>query len=295
MADDLRQRAIDLYDAYTHDHRDRRTLLKQMAALAGSVGAAEALIAAIAASPAAASVTKPDDPRLRIDRLPWPLNGSRRLDVYTAEPVAGLARYRAAVIVIHENRGLNAHIEDVARRIALAGFFAVAPDLLTDQGGTPDDEDKARDMIGRADLGALTADIVALAERLRMREGNGKVGVVGFCWGGAMVNRVAIAAGPVLSAAVSYYGPAPDPSEAAKVEVPLLLHYAGLDTRVAATAEPWVAALKAAGKDVTAYTYPGVNHAFNNDTSVERYDAEAAKLAWGRTVDFLHEHLDAGA
>ncbi len=291
---DLRQRAIDLYDAYTHDHRDRRTLLKQMAVLAGSVGAAEALIATIAASPAAASITKADDPRLRTGHESYTLDTGRRLDAYTAAPVSGTARYRGSVIVIHENRGLNAHIEDVARRIALAGFFAAAPDLLTDQGGTPADEDKARAMIGNADLGAVTADTVALVRALRLMEGSGKVGVVGFCWGGAMANRVAVAAGPALSAAVSYYGPAPDPSEAAKVQAPLLLHYAGLDTRVAATAEPWVAALKAAGKDVTAWTYPNVNHAFNNDTSAERYDAAAAKLAWGRTVAFLHKHLDAG-
>src|SRR3546814_1228884 len=137
-------------------------------------------------------------------------------------------------------------------------------------------------MIGKSDLGALTADTVALVGALRMREGNGKVGVIGFCWGGAMVDRVAVAAGPALSAGVSYYGPAPDPAEAVKVSASMLLHYAGLDTRVAATGEPRVAALKAAGKDVTAYTYPGVNHAFNNDTSAERYDAEAAALAWGQ-------------
>ncbi|MCM8729631.1 dienelactone hydrolase family protein [Hephaestia sp. GCM10023244] len=288
---ELRQRAIAIYDAFTHEHRDRRTLLRQMVALAGSVAAAEALIAGIAATPAAAAIAPADDARLRTGRKTYGFAGSRRVVGYTAEPVGGVARRRGAVIVIHENRGLTAHIEDVARRVALAGFLAVAPDLLTDQGGTPADEDKARDMIGTADLGAVTGDTVALVKALS-RMGNGKVGIIGFCWGGAMVNRVAIAAGPALAAGVSYYGPAPDPAEAVKVAAPLLLHYAGLDTRVAATGEPWIAALKAAGKDVTAYTYPGVNHAFNNDTSADRYDARAAALAWGRTIAFLHDHLD---
>ncbi|RIA37793.1 carboxymethylenebutenolidase [Hephaestia caeni] len=292
---ELRQRAIAIYDAFTHDHRDRRTLLRQMVALAGSVAAAEALIAGIAATPAAAAVVEPDDARLRVDRETYAVDDSRRLGAYVAAPVAGQASDRGAVIVIHENRGLTTHIEDIARRIALAGFFAVAPDLLSDQGGTPADEDKARDMIGVADLGALTADTVALVKKLRLIEGSGKVGVVGFCWGGAMVNRVAVAAGPALAAGVSYYGPAPDPAEAVKVAAPLMFHYAGLDTRVAATGEPWVAALKAAGKDVSAYTYPGVNHAFNNDTSADRYDAAAAALAWGRTIEFLHRYLDAAA
>ncbi|HVI99156.1 MAG TPA: dienelactone hydrolase family protein [Sphingomonas sp.] len=290
---DLRQRAIAIYDAYTHDHGDRRTLLKQMAALAGSAAAAETLIAGIAAAPAAASITTADDARLATERHRFALAGDRHLDAYVARPAADASARRPAVIVIHENRGLNAHIEDVARRVALAGFVAIAPDLLSAQGGTPADEDKARDMIGRADLAAVTADTVALVKEAQLH--HGKAGVIGFCWGGAMVDRVAVAAGPALAAAVSYYGPAPDPAEAAKVSAPMMLHYAGLDTRVAATGEPWVAALKAAGKDVTAYTYANVNHAFNNDTSADRYDAAAAALAWGRTIDFLHRHLDAGA
>src|SRR3546814_2832022 len=148
-------------------------------------------------------------------------------------------------------------------------------DVCSSDLGTPPDEDKGCELIGKSDLASLTADTVALVGALRMREGNGKVGVIGFCWGGAMVDRGSVAAGPALSAGVSYYGPAPDPAEEVKVSASMLLHYAGLDTRVAATGEPWVAALKAAGKDVTAYTYPGVNHAFKKDTSAERYDAEA--------------------
>jgi carboxymethylenebutenolidase len=289
---DLRQRAIDLYDAYTHDHHDRRTLLKQMAALAGSVAAAEALIATIAASPAAAAIIDPNDPRLRTEMVKGTEAGQPAA-AYHVIPKAGAGKL-GAVIVIHENRGLNAHIKDVARRLALEGFRVVAPDLLAPQGGTPADEDKARDMIAAADPELVRAQLQGMMAKAKADpQSSGKIGAVGFCWGGGTVYRLAVAAGDALDAGVSYYGPAPAPDTAAKVQAPLLLHYAGLDTRVAETAEPWVAALKAAGKNVTAYTYPGVNHAFNNDTSAERYDAQAAKLAWGRTVNFLHRHLDA--
>jgi carboxymethylenebutenolidase len=197
------------------------------------------------------------------------------------------------VMVIHENRGLTPHIEDVARRVALGGFYAVAPDFLSDQGGTPADENAARDLIGKANYDAVIASAIATIARLKTREnGNGKAGIIGFCWGGALVNRVAVAAGDALSAGVAYYGPAPAPEEAAKVQAPLLLHYAGKDARVAATGVPWTEALKAAGKDVTAYTYEGVDHAFNNDTSKERYNEAAATLAWERTIAFLHSHID---
>ncbi len=286
----LRDDAVRLYDAYTHDHRDRRTLLRQMTALAGSAAAAEALILGIAATPAAASIVPADDARLQIDAHATLPDGQGTLKGYVAAPRG--ARPRGTVIVLHENRGLNAHIEDVARRVALAGFVVIAPDLLTDQGGTPADEDRARALIAAADLERVVAETVGLARHYAAAAPRARVGVIGFCWGGALTNRVALAAGPVLSAAVSYYGPAPAPSEAAKLTVPLMLHYAGKDARVAQTGAPWVAALKAARKPVEAYTYPGVDHAFNNDTSAERYDKAAADLAWGRTIAFLHKHLD---
>ncbi|MBY0300721.1 MULTISPECIES: dienelactone hydrolase family protein [Sphingomonas] len=286
----LRDDAVRLYDAYTHDHRDRRTLLRQMTALAGSAAAAEALILGIAATPAAASIVPADDARLQIDAHATLPDGQGTLKGYVAAPRG--ARPRGTVIVLHENRGLNAHIEDVARRVALAGFVVIAPDLLTDQGGTPADEDRARALIAAADLERVVAETVGLARHYAAAAPRARVGVIGFCWGGALTNRVALAAGPVLSAAVSYYGPAPAPSEAAKLTVPLMLHYAGKDARVAQTGAPWVAALKAARKPVEAFTYPGVDHAFNNDTSAERYDKAAADLAWGRTIAFLHKHLD---
>ena len=288
---DLRDRAIQLYDAFTHEHRDRRALLRDMVALTGSVAAAEVLIAGIAASPAAAAISDAADPTLDIVTEAYGVGPGKQVTGYFAAPKgkSGLG----SVIVFHENRGLTPHIQDIARRLALAGFRAVAPDFLSDQGGTPPNEDKARDMIAKADLAAITSEAVGTIGAMRARAGgNGKVAVVGFCWGGALVNRVAVAAGDALAAGVAYYGPAPDPAEAVKVAAPLLLHYAGKDARVAATGGPWVAALKAAGKDVTDYTYEGVDHAFNNDTAADRYNAAAATLAWERTLAFLHAHID---
>jgi carboxymethylenebutenolidase len=290
---DLRDRAVQLYDAFTHDHRDRRELLRQMTLLAGSAAAAEVLIAGIAASPAAAAVIDPADPRLIVDEFAGTEAGAKA-GGYIASPRKAAGKL-GTVLVIHENRGLTPHIRDVARRVALAGFHAVAPDLLAPLGGTPADEDKARDLIGTLDYDlALAQGRALIARGASRRGGSGKVGAVGFCWGGAYVNRLAVAAGKSLAAGVAYYGPAPAPAEAAKVQSPLMLHYAGKDARVAQTGEPWVAALKAAGKTVEAFTYPDVDHAFNNDTSAERYDKAAADLAWGRTTAFLHRWLDAG-
>lgn len=288
---DLRDRAVEIYDAFTHEHHDRRTLLRQMTLLAGSATAAEALILSIAASPAAAAQIDPKDPRLVTDRSVGTEGGAPSIAYFAAprQPKAKLGY----VLVIHENRGLTPHIQDVARRLALAGFRVIAPDFLAPQGGTPADEDKARAMIGTLDYDlALKQARGFIARAATQRTGTGKVGAVGFCWGGAFVNRLAVAAGPALAAGVAYYGPAPDPAEAARVSAPLMLHYAGKDARVNATGEPWVAALNAAGKSVEAFTYPGVDHAFNNDTSAQRYDAGAAALAWDRTTRFLHARLD---
>jgi carboxymethylenebutenolidase len=283
--------AIALYDRYTHDGMDRRAFLAELTRIAGSVAAANALLIAIAADPAAAAVVPEDDARLIVRRGSLGLKGVK-LDGYVAAPRAARGKKIGAVIVVHENRGLNRHIEDVARRVALAGFFAVAPDFLTPVGGTPTDENKAREQIGKLDLTASVASAVAALEGLRrLRHNNGKAGAIGFCWGGAFVNRLAVAAGDRLDAGVAYYGPAPDPSEAAKVKAPLMLHHAGLDERVNRSGEPWAAALKQAGAQVEAFTYPGVNHAFNNDTSAARYDKAAADLAWRRTLDFLGKHL----
>lgn len=288
---DPRQAAIDLYDRYTHEGMDRRAFMAELTRIAGSAAAASTLLAGIAASPAAAAITQPADPRLITRRETWTLPGGRRMSGYAAA-LRGRRGKRASILVIHENRGLNAHIEDVARRLALAGYHAVAPDFLSPVGGTPPSEDAARDLIGKLDLAQATADAVATLAKLKRRPmGNGRVGVIGFCWGGAMVNRIAVDAGPLLDAAVPYYGPAPAPTEATRVHAPLLLHLAGLDTRVNATALPWGEALKAAGKDVRVEVHEGVNHAFNNDTSAERYNKPAADEAWRQTLAFFERHL----
>ncbi|HEX4762014.1 MAG TPA: dienelactone hydrolase family protein [Sphingomicrobium sp.] len=280
-----RQRAIALYDRFTHEGMERRTFMARMVVLAGSVAAAEALIATIAADPAAAAIVPPDDKRLTT-RTQDLVGGYK---AYVAEPRT--RSLKATVMVIHENRGLNDHIRDVARRLAVANFRAVAPDFLSPAGGTPADQDAAREAIGKLDLAKSTSDAVAMLDQLSKSSRGGNVGAVGFCWGGAFVNRLAAAAGNKLDAGVSYYGPAPDPSEATKVQAPLAIHLAGLDERVNRTAFPWVTALRNAGKTVRFYLYDGVNHAFNNDTSAERYNKEAADLAWRRTLAFFRRHL----
>jgi len=285
--DRLKQEAILLYDRFTHEGLDRRVFMARMVALAGSVAAAEALLASIAASPAAAAIVPADDPRLTTRTQ----NLVGAYKAYVAEPRT--RSLKATVVVIHENRGLNDHIRDVARRLGIAGFRAVAPDFLSPSGGTPANEDAAREAIGKLDLGRSVTDGVAMIGELSKSSRGGKVGAIGFCWGGGFVNRLAVAAGGKLNAAVPYYGPAPDPSEATKVQAPMLINDAGLDDRVNSTSFPWVEALRAAKKPVKFYLYDGVNHAFNNDTSSERYNKAAADLAWKRTLDFFHVHLDA--
>lgn len=282
------QQAIELYDRFTHEGMDRRDFFARMTLIAGSAAAAASLISTIAASPAAAAIVPPADKRLV----------TREGELVAGNPLKGYVAVRKGirrppvVVVIHENRGLNDHIRDVARRMALEGFMAVAPDMLTTTGGTPANEDAARDAIGKLDLGQSIAQATDLIARLKKdSKTNGKAGIVGFCWGGAFVNRVAVSGGGGLDAGVSYYGPAPAPSEATKVQAPLMIHLAGLDKRVAETAFPWIAALRNAGKTVVYHGYDGVNHAFNNDTSAERYDKPAADLAWGRTVRFFKRYL----
>ncbi|HEV2043177.1 MAG TPA: dienelactone hydrolase family protein [Sphingomicrobium sp.] len=291
MDQDTRQQAIELYDQFTHEGMDRRVFMARMTAIAGSAAAASALVATIAADPAAAAIVPADDRRLRTSTMTLlGTGGLPRYTAYTAEPKNGARE--GSVIVIHENRGLNDHGRDVARRLALSGFHGVAVDFLSPLGGTPADENMARDLIGKLDLTASTNHAVAMIDQLRERSGgNGKVGVVGFCWGGAFVNRLAVAAGGKLDAGVSYYGVAPDPSEAARVSTPLVIQLAGLDERVNKSAFPWITALRAAGKPVKYFNYDGVNHAFNNDTSAERYNKAASDLAWRRTIAAFRAHL----
>jgi carboxymethylenebutenolidase len=289
--DELMARAIMLYDRFTHGRGNRRAFMRDMTRLAGGAAAAQMLAAAIAPDAAAAAMIAEDDKRLTSKDVTWTGAHGHILAGYMAIPKKH-PKKPAAVLVVHENRGLQLYTRDVARRLAVAGFVGLAIDFLSPQGGTPADEDKARTMIGALDLPSAAADGIATIDWLaHHRLLNGKVGVVGFCWGGAMVNRLAVGAGPALTAASAFYGPTPPPADAAQVKAVMQLHYAGSDDRVNAGAGAWADALKAAGVQVTRYDYPGTQHAFHNDTSAARYDAAAAALAWERTIAMFRETL----
>ncbi len=284
------QQIIDLYDEYTHAPLDRRVFLTRLAELTGSAAAALVLVPLLEANQARAAVVSPEDQRLETGRTTYP-GATGGIKAYMARPKEGAKL--PAVIVIHENRGLNPHIEDVARRMAQEGFLALAPDLLSPMGGTPENEDTARDMIGKLDAKQTVQNLVSAVTFLEKHaHGNGKVGAMGFCWGGGMVGDLAVNA-PDLDAAVVYYGRQPKAADVEKIKAPLLLHYAGLDTRINEGIPAFEEALKKANKPYTLYIYEGANHAFNNDTSEARYHQQAAEQAWGRTVVFLKERLKA--
>ncbi len=285
----ITQAMIDAYDEYTHLTLDRRGFMDRLAKLAGSGAAAAAILPLIAANKAQAAMVAADDPRVRGAEVPWP-GSSGEMKGYLAMP-ADKAGKLPAVLVIHENRGLNEHIRDVARRVALEGFVVLAPDFLSPLGGTPGDEDKARELFGQLTPEQATADAAATVTFLKNHaEATGAVGAIGFCWGGGLANRTAVAA-PDLKAAVAYYGPQPKAEDVPAIRAALLLHYAGLDERINAGIKAYEDALKANGKDYTIHMYDGANHAFNNDTSAARYNEAAAKLAWERTIAFLKQKL----
>lgn len=284
-------RIIALYDEYTHAPLDRRVFLRRLAALAGSAAAAMAVLPLLEPTPAHAALIAPDDARLDVAHVTYP-GASGDVRAYLAHPKALSEGKRAAVVVIHENRGLTAHIEDVTRRLALDGFWAMAPDLLSPSGGTPEDTDLARTKIGELDPVVTVGNLVAALAHLKERpECNGKVGAVGFCWGGGMVGQLAVRS-KQLDAGVVYYGRQPDAASVPEITAPLLLQYAELDERINAGIPAFQAALDAAKKDYTLHIYEGAQHAFNNDTSEARYNEKTAALAWSRTVEFLRKHLD---
>ncbi|PSJ64959.1 dienelactone hydrolase family protein [Kumtagia ephedrae] len=286
----ITQAMIDAYDEYTHLTLDRRGFMEKLTRLAGSGAAAAVIAPMLAANSAQAAVVAEDDTRLAAEDVAWPGDGGE-MKGYLVRPAEQSGKL-GAVIVIHENRGLNAHIRDVARRMALEGFVALAPDFLSPLGGTPADEEAARGMFSQLDPAKTAANGVATIAYLKGRDDvNGKVGAIGFCWGGGTVNNLAAAA-PDLAAGVAYYGAqVKDEAAIGRIEAPLLLHYAGQDERINAGIDAYKAALTAAGKEFTVYVYEGAQHAFNNDTSEARYNKEAADLAWGRSVAFLKEKL----
>lgn len=286
MTAKIAQPIIDLYDAYTHGAMARRAFLSRLARLAGGTAAASAILPLLVNDYAKAAIIAADDPRLQTGERIFAAGGVS-ISAYSARPAE--AGDLPAVIVIHENRGLNPHIRDVARRVALEGFAAFAVDMLSPMGGTPADEDKAREMIGTLKREDTAARLGAIVEELSQADQR-NVGAIGFCWGGGMVNALA-AASPLLDAGVVYYGMQPSAAEAARIKAALLIHYAGEDQRINAGMADYEAALKAAGVEHETHLYEGAQHAFNNDTNAARYDEKAAELAWARTAAFLKEKL----
>jgi carboxymethylenebutenolidase len=282
------QRIIDLYDEYTHAPLERRVFIKRLTALAGSAAAAMAVLPLLECNYAFAATVPPDDARIEASHIAYP-GASGPIRAYLARP-KGRAKL-PAVVVIHENRGLTPHIEDVARRVAVEGLVALAPDMLSPFGGTPADDDAARQLFTKVKPGTAVVDLVAGVTYLRGRaDATGKIGCVGFCWGGGMANNLAVHV-PDLAAAVAFYGIQPAATDVPKIGAKLLLHYAGIDDRVNAGIPAYEAALKSAGVSYTKYVYEGTQHAFHNDTAGDRYNKEAAELAWRRTIEFLHAEL----
>ncbi|NWG71615.1 MAG: dienelactone hydrolase family protein [Parvularculaceae bacterium] len=307
ISDDI----IRLYDRFTHGELDRRSFLESLARAAGGAAAASALLPVLANDYARAAIIAEDAPRL--ETFTAEFDTGDIVDEITPDAPAGAATSPAAlphapvvaaygarpkkesvlpaVVVIHENRGLNPHIKDVARRVALEGFQAFAVDMLSPYGGTPADEDAARALIGKLNRDKTAAKLAKVVEKLALLKTHQRmVGAVGFCWGGGMVNALA-AAQPALKAGVVYYGRQASAEEAARIKAALLIHYAEKDERINAGAAAYEAALKAAGVKYKSYVYPGVEHAFNNDTNAARYNKEAADLAWKRTIKFFRRKL----
>ncbi|MGK6314016.1 dienelactone hydrolase family protein [Neorhizobium sp. DT-125] len=286
----ITQAMINAYDEYTHLTLDRRRFMEKLTQLAGSGAAAAAIAPMLAANSAKADIVPADDDRLTAEDVTYPGANGVTMKGYLVRP-KNASGPLGGVIVIHENRGLNNHIKDVARRMALEGFNALAVDFLSPQGGTPADEDQARQMFSSLNAEEVAANAEASRVYLAGIDGaNGKVGAVGFCWGGGTVNNFAVKS-PNLNAGVAYYGSQPKAEDVPAIKAPLMLHYGGLDERVNAGIPAFREALEQNGKTFEIFVYDGANHAFNNDTSAARYDKAAADLAWSRTVDFFKKNL----
>lgn len=284
---------LDLYDEYTHAPLPRRVFLERLSLLTGSAAAAAAILPFLEVRSVEAGISAPDDPRLLIKRITYSgVTGDIKGCLVEPKPTKMPAKH-PAVIVIHENRGLTPHIEDVTRRFALEGFVALGVDMLSPVGGTPANEDAARELFTKLDPVQTVQNAAAAIPYLEKNAtSNGKVGAVGFCWGGGMVGDLAVNA-PNLDAGVVYYGRQPKAEDVPKIVAPLMLQYASLDTRINEGIPAFEKALKDAKKSYVLHMYEGVNHAFNNDSSAARYNKEAADLAWSRTIAFFKEKLKA--
>jgi carboxymethylenebutenolidase len=280
---------LKLYKRYARGGMDRRQFLENLAVLAGGTAAAVVYLPALEADAMASQIVPKDDPRLETGYIKYPTE-SGEMRAYQARPKGGAKL--PGVVVIHENRGLNPHTEDIARRVALEGFIAVAPDALTPLGGTPQNPDEARSLFQKLDREANTKNFVAAVAYLKTNpQATGKVGCLGFCWGGGVTNQVAVNA-PDLAVAVPFYGMQPAAEDVPKIKAAMLIHYAGNDERINAGIPAFEEALKKAGIEHTIYAYEGAGHAFMNDTGAN-YNKEAAELAWKRTVAFLKNKLKA--
>ncbi len=284
----MNQKIIELYEGHINGRIGRREFLRRMARMAGGAAAAYGLLAQLESDCAVAQVVPKDDPRLHTEYIKYPgQTGDIRASLARPKTEAKLP----GVIVIHENRGLNPHTEDVARRVALQGYLAIAPDALSPLGGTPDNQDEARSRIGKLDSEATVKNFVAAVKYLKTHpQSTGKVGCMSFCWGGGMTNQVAVNSAD-LKAAVPFYGSQPASQDVPKIKASMLIHYAGEDARINAGIEAFEAALKKASVDYRIYMYEGAGHAFFNDTNESRYHKEAAELAWKRTVEFFNAKL----
>jgi carboxymethylenebutenolidase len=286
----ITQEMINLYDEYTHVTLDRRAYLGKMTALLGSTAAAVAVTSLIEADKAVAQIVPADDARIKAERVTYPGEGGEMAG-YLARPANAKGRL-PSVIVIHENRGLVPHIQDVTRRMALEGFLALGPDFLHQSGGTPTDEDQGRAMIGKLEQPRTVANAMASLRFLKAHAAsNGKVGATGFCWGGRQTNALAVAAGDGLIAAAPYYGAQPPAADVPRIKARLLLHYAQNDDNINKGIPAYREALDKAGTRYQLFIYDGTQHAFNNDTSAARYNKAAADLAWSRTVALFKEAL----
>jgi carboxymethylenebutenolidase len=290
-ASDFPQELLDLFNRYVHGEVDRRGFMDGAKKFATGGLTAAAIWESLRPNYAWAQQVPKDDSRIKAEyaTVPSP-QGNGSIRGYLARP-ANAGGKLPGVLVIHENRGLNPYIEDVARRLAVANFIAFAPDGLTSVGGYPGDDEKGAALFGSVDKPKMTEDFVAAARWLKARSDcTGKIGAVGFCFGGGIVNTLAVRLGADLSAGVPFYGAQPSAEDAARIKAPLLLHYASLDTRLTGGWPAYEAALKANHATYTAYIYEGANHGFHNDTT-PRYDEAAAKLAWQRTLDFFNRYL----
>ena len=283
------QRIINLYDEYTHKPLSRDDFLKKLAILSGSMALALSIAPLLESNKARAATIAVDDDELDTEMISYDGDDDTTIFAYTAKMKK--KSNMGGVLVIHENRGLNDHIKDVTRRLAKAGFMAMAPDALSDSGGTPYDEDEARKLITNLDPKKNLANFIKSVAFLKARkEVNRHVGCVGFCWGGGLANQLAVNV-PSLEVAVAFYGKQPEAVDVPKIKAAVQLHYAGLDERINAGIPVYEEALKKAGTKYELYIYEGVNHAFHNDTSEARYNADAALHAWKRTLDFLEANL----